>query len=146
MAGRPEAPILDGDLREPKTFYHNGAYKTSRVAINLEKMKVGPSRGPAGIGGRRWTLRPRPGARRRRRGAWEAGLRRAEGARACSLLWRPLHPSQGSAWQAAPGVRQHRAHEADPLLHGHNTAAPASQGSPQASGPCPRHDPPSHRS
>ncbi|GBF96677.1 hypothetical protein Rsub_09310 [Raphidocelis subcapitata] len=40
MSTRPEAPILDGDLREPKTFYHNAAYKTSRVAINLEKMKL----------------------------------------------------------------------------------------------------------
>lgn len=40
MANRPTAPILEGDLREPKTFYHNAAYKTSRVAINLEKMKV----------------------------------------------------------------------------------------------------------
>lgn len=37
---RPTEPILDGDLKEPKTFYHNAAYKTSRVAINLEKMKV----------------------------------------------------------------------------------------------------------
>jgi hypothetical protein len=37
---RPSAPILEGDLREPKTFYHNAAYKTNRVAINLEKMKV----------------------------------------------------------------------------------------------------------
>jgi hypothetical protein len=37
---RPTAPILEGDLKEPKTFYHNAAYKTNRVAINLEKMKV----------------------------------------------------------------------------------------------------------
>ncbi|KIZ03379.1 hypothetical protein MNEG_4583 [Monoraphidium neglectum] len=37
---RPTAPILDGDLKDPKIFYHNAAYKTNRVAINLEKMKV----------------------------------------------------------------------------------------------------------
>lgn len=37
---RPMEPILEGDLREPKTFYHNAAYRTGRVAINLEKMKV----------------------------------------------------------------------------------------------------------
>lgn len=40
MASRPTAPILEGDLREPKTFYHNAAYKTSRMAINLEKKKA----------------------------------------------------------------------------------------------------------
>lgn len=37
---RPTEPILDGDLRDPKIFYHNAAYKTNRVAINLEKMKA----------------------------------------------------------------------------------------------------------
>lgn len=54
-ASRPTEPILEGDLKDPKTFYHNAAYKTSRVAINLEKMKVraraGASQG-AGSGGR----------------------------------------------------------------------------------------------
>lgn len=45
---RPTAPIVEGDLREPKTFYHNAAYKTSRVAINLEKMKVGREGKPPG--------------------------------------------------------------------------------------------------
>jgi hypothetical protein len=42
MADRPTAPILDVDERaDVKAFYHNVAYKTNRVAINVEKMKVG---------------------------------------------------------------------------------------------------------
>lgn len=39
---RPTAPILDvDDSKDLKVFYHNVAYKTNRVVINLEKMKVG---------------------------------------------------------------------------------------------------------
>eukprot|EP00775_Hariotina_reticulata_P007394 gene7394-7603_t len=38
---RPSAPILDVDeSKDLKVFYHNVAYKTNRVVINLEKMKV----------------------------------------------------------------------------------------------------------
>jgi hypothetical protein len=38
---RPTAPIFGVDeSRDLKVFYHNVAYKTNRVAINLEKMKV----------------------------------------------------------------------------------------------------------
>ncbi|KAF8057776.1 hypothetical protein HT031_005960 [Scenedesmus sp. PABB004] len=38
---RPSAPILDVDERSDlKVFYHNVAYKTNRVAINVEKMKI----------------------------------------------------------------------------------------------------------
>lgn len=38
---RPTAPILGVDeSKDLKAFYHNVAYKTNRVAINLEKMKV----------------------------------------------------------------------------------------------------------
>ena len=40
-AKRPESPILDVDERKDvKAFYHNVAYKTGRVHINIEKMKV----------------------------------------------------------------------------------------------------------
>lgn len=40
-AQRPEAPILDVDeSKDIKAFYHNVAYKTGRVHINIEKMKV----------------------------------------------------------------------------------------------------------
>jgi hypothetical protein len=40
-AKRPEAPILDVDeSKDIKAFYHNVAYKTGRVHINIEKMKV----------------------------------------------------------------------------------------------------------
>ncbi|WIA11305.1 hypothetical protein OEZ86_002284 [Tetradesmus obliquus] len=38
---RPTAPILGVDeSKDLKAFYHNVAYKTNRVAINLEKMKI----------------------------------------------------------------------------------------------------------
>jgi hypothetical protein len=38
---RPSAPRFDVDEKDDvKVFYHNVAYKTSRVAINIEKMKV----------------------------------------------------------------------------------------------------------
>jgi hypothetical protein len=47
---RPTEPILDGDLKDPKVFYHNAAYKTNRVAINLEKMKARRSRREGGRG------------------------------------------------------------------------------------------------
>lgn len=41
MADRPTAPILDVDEKQDiKVFYHNVAYKTNRVVINVEKMKV----------------------------------------------------------------------------------------------------------
>ena len=43
---RPTQPLLDVDeSQDIKAFYHNTAYKTSRVHINLEKMKVGRWRG-----------------------------------------------------------------------------------------------------
>lgn len=39
--GRPTAPIFDVDeSKDVQTFYHNVAYKTNRVVINVEKMKV----------------------------------------------------------------------------------------------------------
>lgn len=38
----PAAPIFDVDERKDvKAFYHNVAYKANRMAINVEKMKVG---------------------------------------------------------------------------------------------------------
>lgn len=38
---RPTAPIFDVDeAKDLKTYWHNVAYKTNRVVINLEKMKV----------------------------------------------------------------------------------------------------------
>ena len=38
---RPEAPILGVEERKDvKAFYTNAAYRTSRAAINVEKMKV----------------------------------------------------------------------------------------------------------
>ncbi|KAF6252197.1 hypothetical protein COO60DRAFT_1554631, partial [Scenedesmus sp. NREL 46B-D3] len=38
---RPTAPIFGVDeSKDLKVFYHNVAYKTNRVAINLEKMKI----------------------------------------------------------------------------------------------------------
>ncbi len=64
---RPLAPILDVDEKQDiKAFYHNAAFKTSRVAINLEKMKVsgsavwGPAAGCAAIGATRdsWLFQP----------------------------------------------------------------------------------------
>lgn len=40
-AVRPTEPMLGVDEREDiKAFYHNAAYRTGRVHINLEKMKV----------------------------------------------------------------------------------------------------------
>eukprot|EP00878_Enallax_costatus_P001771 GHUV01001929.1.p1 GENE.GHUV01001929.1~~GHUV01001929.1.p1 ORF type:complete len:119 (+),score=13.17 GHUV01001929.1:157-513(+) len=39
--GRPTAPVLDvDDSKDVQAFYHNVAYKTNRVAINVEKMKI----------------------------------------------------------------------------------------------------------
>ncbi|KAI8475042.1 MAG: hypothetical protein J3K34DRAFT_405880 [Monoraphidium minutum] len=38
-ASRPTEPVFP-DGKDPKVFYHNAAYKTNRVAINLEKMKM----------------------------------------------------------------------------------------------------------
>eukprot|EP00879_Flechtneria_rotunda_P002008 GHRR01002185.1.p1 GENE.GHRR01002185.1~~GHRR01002185.1.p1 ORF type:complete len:115 (+),score=19.32 GHRR01002185.1:208-552(+) len=38
---RPSAPRFDVDeSKDLKAFYHNVAYKTNRVVINLEKMKI----------------------------------------------------------------------------------------------------------
>jgi hypothetical protein len=38
---RPTAPIFDvDDTKDLKVHWHNVAYKTNRVVINLEKMKV----------------------------------------------------------------------------------------------------------
>jgi hypothetical protein len=129
MAGRPEAPILEGDLREPKTFYHNAAYKTSRVAINLEKMKVGPARaparedgtrGPPGGGGRQRAAAaaPQRAAAAARSGGRARAARRCRGRCRCSAPRSPppipAPPRQRQRQRACGGARAPRA--ARPVL------------------------------
>jgi hypothetical protein len=101
MSTRPEAPIFDGDLREPKTFYHNAAYKTSRVAINLEKMKVGAC---TCEGVTRTATHAWGGGQARRAasglGMWDAGAAAPPAAAAQRAAFRP----RGALTAARPGA------------------------------------------